>query len=217
MISIIIPVYNSEVTLRRCLDSVISQSISDWELILIDDGSTDKSGEICEEYASKDKRIKVFYKKNGGVSSARNVGLDNAKGEWIAFVDADDFVKEFYLAHLLGHSQKQVDLVISYAEIHNGNDIQRESYPAKLVDDTNFAVTEYSSLVGGLRQPLGIVLMNFAGVATVEASNRSYAVQGIRLPGLIMMNNFMFPLKTGTTTTRTSSDTSYSKEGNVWD
>lgn len=79
------------------------------------------------------------------------------------------------------------------------------------------AVTEYSSLVGGLRQPLGIVLMNFAGVATVDASNRSYAVQGIRLPGLIMMNNFMFPLKTGTTTTRSSSDTSYSKEGNVWD
>lgn len=64
MISIIIPVYNSEVTLRRCLDSVISQSISDWELILIDDGSTDKSGEICEEYASKDKRIKVFYNLN---------------------------------------------------------------------------------------------------------------------------------------------------------
>ena len=79
------------------------------------------------------------------------------------------------------------------------------------------AVTEYSSLVGGLRQPLGIVLMNFAGVATVDASNRSYAVQGIRLPGLIMMNNFMFPLKTGTTTTRSSSDTSYSQEGNVWD
>lgn len=79
------------------------------------------------------------------------------------------------------------------------------------------AVTEYSSLIGDLRQPLGIVLMNFAGVATVETSNRSYAVQGIRLPGLIMMNNFMFPLKTGTTTTRSSSDTSYSKEGNVWD
>lgn len=79
------------------------------------------------------------------------------------------------------------------------------------------AVTEYSSLIGDLRQPLGIVLMNFAGVATVKAGNRSYAVQGIRLPGLIMMNNFMFPLKTGTTTTRSSSDTSYSKEGNVWD
>lgn len=78
------------------------------------------------------------------------------------------------------------------------------------------AVTEYSSLVGGLRQPLGIVLMNFAGVATVKGS-REYVVQGVRLPGLIMMNNFMFPLKTGTTNTKTSSDTSYSKEGNVWD
>lgn len=80
------------------------------------------------------------------------------------------------------------------------------------------AVTEYSSLVGDLRQPLGIVLMNFAGVATVTTTTGTeYAVQGIRLPGLIMMNNFMFPLKTGTTTTRSSSDTTYSKEGNVWD
>lgn len=80
------------------------------------------------------------------------------------------------------------------------------------------AVTEYSSLVGGLRQPLGIVLMNFAGVATVDGIRQQpYQVQGIRLPGLIMMNNFMFPLKTGTTTTKSSSDTSYSKEGNVWD
>lgn len=79
------------------------------------------------------------------------------------------------------------------------------------------AVTEYSSLIGDLRQPLGIVLMNFAGVATVDASNRTYSVQGIRLPGLIMMNNFMFPLKTGTTTTKSSSNVSYSKGGDVWD
>ena len=79
------------------------------------------------------------------------------------------------------------------------------------------AVNEYSSLVGSLRQPLGIVLMNFAGVGSVTTNSGNYQVQGIRLPGLIMMNNFMFPLKTGTTTTRTFSDTSYSKEGNVWD
>ena len=79
------------------------------------------------------------------------------------------------------------------------------------------AVNEYSLLVGSLRQPLGIVLMNFAGVGSVTTNSGNYQVQGIRLPGLIMMNNFMFPLKTGTTTTRTSSDTSYSKEGNVWD
>ena len=79
------------------------------------------------------------------------------------------------------------------------------------------AVNEYSSLVGSLRQPLGIVLMNFAGVGSVTTNSGNYQVQGIRLPGLIMMNNFMFPLKTRTTTTKTSSDTSYSKEGNVWD
>lgn len=138
MVSIIIPVYNSETTLRCCLESVINQSISDWELILVDDGSNDKSGEICDEYAEKNQRIKVFHKKNGGVSSARNIGLDNAKGKWIVFIDADDFVKESYLANLLEHSQKQVDLVISYAEIHNGDDINKESYPPKLIDDTNF-------------------------------------------------------------------------------
>lgn len=79
------------------------------------------------------------------------------------------------------------------------------------------AVTEYSSLVGGLRQPLGIVLMNFAGVANVTIGTRNYAVQGIRLPGLIMMNNFMFPLKTGTTKAESSSKVSYSKGGDLWD
>lgn len=79
------------------------------------------------------------------------------------------------------------------------------------------AVNAYSSLVGNLRQPLGIVLMNFAGVGSVTTNSGNYQVQGIRLPGLIMMNNFMFPLKTRTTKTKTSSDTSYSKEGNVWD
>lgn len=138
MISIIIPIYNSGPTLICCLDSVINQSMSDWELLLVDDGSTDKSGEICDRYAVKDQRIKVFHKKNGGVSSARNVGLDYAKGEWVTFIDADDYVKEYYLANLWEHSQKQVELVISYAEIHNGDGIEKELYPAKLVDDTNF-------------------------------------------------------------------------------
>lgn len=138
MISIIIPVYNSETTLKRCLDSVISQSMSDWELLLVDDGSKDKSSDICDDYAAKDKRFKVFHKKNGGVSSARNIGLNNAKGDWMTFIDADDYVKESYLANLWKHSQKHVDLVISYAEIHNGDDLNKESYPSKLVDDTNF-------------------------------------------------------------------------------
>ena len=83
-ISVIIPVYNAEKTLHRCIDSILAQTFSDFEVLLIDDGSKDKSGEICDEYARKDSRIKVCHKENGGVSSARNMGLDNAKGEWIS-------------------------------------------------------------------------------------------------------------------------------------
>ena len=91
-ISIIIPVYNSENTLRRCIDSVLNQTFTDFECLLIDDGSKDRSGEICDEYAQMDSRVRVFHKENGGVSSARNVGLDNARGEWITFCDSDDTV-----------------------------------------------------------------------------------------------------------------------------
>lgn len=90
LISIIVPVYNSEKTLNRCIDSILEQTFDDWELLLIDDGSTDRSYEICNEYAAKDKRIEVYHKKNAGVSSARNVGLNRAKGKWITFGDSDD-------------------------------------------------------------------------------------------------------------------------------
>ena len=91
-ISVIIPVYNAESTLRRCVDSFLAQTFTDFECLLINDGSKDRSGEICDEYVARDSRVKVFHKENGGVSSARNVGLDNATGEWIAFVDSDDWV-----------------------------------------------------------------------------------------------------------------------------
>lgn len=91
-ISIIIPVYNVERYIRECLDSIICQTFSDFEVLLIDDGSPDKSGDICDEYATKDSRFKVFHKTNGGVSSARNLGLENAQGEWVLFVDADDVI-----------------------------------------------------------------------------------------------------------------------------
>ena len=92
MISIIMPVYNAERFLYRSIDSIVAQSVEDFELILVNDGSKDKSGEICDGYACKDSRIRVFHKENGGVSSARNLGLDNAKGEWIMFVDSDDIL-----------------------------------------------------------------------------------------------------------------------------
>lgn len=96
-ISIIVPVYNAEKTLNRCLNSIIAQTYTDWECILIDDGSKDNSPAICDEYEKVDTRFKVIHKKNGGASSARNVGLKEAKGEWICFCDSDDSVTQKWL------------------------------------------------------------------------------------------------------------------------
>ena len=100
MISVIIPVYNVEKYLRECLDSVLRQTYQDFEVLLIDDGSCDGSGQICDEYAQKDDRVSVIHKQNGGVSAARNLGLQQAKGEFIAFIDSDDVVSEVYLEKL---------------------------------------------------------------------------------------------------------------------
>lgn len=96
-VSVIIPVYNAEKYLRECLDSVLAQSYVDFELLLVNDGSTDSSGSICDEYAAKDTRVKVFHKENGGVSAARNIGIKEARGQYVTFVDADDFVKISFL------------------------------------------------------------------------------------------------------------------------
>ena len=108
MYSIIIPIYNSEATLSRCINSILSQYNHNFELILINDGSTDASADICDKYAQSNSCIRVFHKENGGVSSARNIGLDNAKGEWIIFIDADDYIEQNYLPSNLGYS----DLII---------------------------------------------------------------------------------------------------------
>lgn len=96
-ISIIVAVYNAEKYIRRCLDSIQSQTFTDFEVLLIDDGSSDKSGEICDEYSDKDKRFRVIHKENGGVSSARQCGVDNAVGKYSIHVDPDDWVEHDYL------------------------------------------------------------------------------------------------------------------------
>ena len=95
--SIIIPVYNAEATLNKCVDSVLMQQFANVEVILVDDGSKDGSLQICEEYARKDSRVTVIHKENGGVSSARNRGLDIAKGTWVTFVDSDDYLGDGFL------------------------------------------------------------------------------------------------------------------------
>lgn len=96
-ISVIVPVYKVEPYLRKCVDSILLQTFTDFELLLVDDGSPDDCGAICDAYADQDDRVRVFHKPNGGVSSARNLGLDNTKGEWVTFVDADDFIAPTFL------------------------------------------------------------------------------------------------------------------------
>lgn len=99
-ISIIVPIHKIERYLRQCIDSILAQTFTDFELLLIDDGSPDECPAICDEYAKKDARIRVFHKPNGGLTSARNCGLDNAKGEWIMHIDGDDWVAPTYIEEL---------------------------------------------------------------------------------------------------------------------
>lgn len=100
-VSVIVPVYNVERYLNRCVDSILSQTIRDFEVILINDGSQDRSGEICDRYAKQDARVRVIHLNNGGVSAARNLGLKLAKGEYITFIDSDDYVKKTYLEEMM--------------------------------------------------------------------------------------------------------------------
>lgn len=102
MVSVIVPVYNAEKTLARCVDSVVRQSYEKWELLLVDDGSSDSSLDICRRFSSNDKRIQVIAKENGGVSSARNRGLQEAEGEYVVFLDSDDRLIENALSVLVG-------------------------------------------------------------------------------------------------------------------
>ena len=102
MISIVVPVYNVEKYLERCVDSLINQTYENIEILLIDDGSKDNSGQMCDEYANKDSRITVYHKENGGLSDARNYGMDRAKGEYIIFIDSDDYVEPDMMEFLIG-------------------------------------------------------------------------------------------------------------------
>ena len=119
-ISIIVPVYNVEQYLPRCINSILNQSFADFELLLIDDGSKDKSGAICDEYADNDDRIRVFHKENGGVSSARNIGLENARGEWLSFIDGDDEITEGYFN--IRQEHEGVDVIIKPYSVVNADD-----------------------------------------------------------------------------------------------
>lgn len=134
--SVIIPVYNAEKTIRRCLDSIIKQNWNKAEIILINDGSKDRSGEICRDYATKYKNIIYIEQENSGASAARNAGLDAAKGEYITFVDSDDYVLDGYFSTLC---RLDDDLVVFSYQTICPHGVKIRQFRKELIDaDTNF-------------------------------------------------------------------------------
>lgn len=122
-VSVVIPVYNAESTLEKCIGSILTQSYKNFELILVDDGSEDCSLEICNNYAQIDNRVKVFSQQNSGVSSARNLGIEHASGEWITFIDSDDFVEPCYFEGI--DDLDQDILFCNYVKNANGKCLQK--------------------------------------------------------------------------------------------
>lgn len=132
-VSIITPVHNVEAYLSECLDSIVKQDFTDYEVIIVDDGSTDNSPSICDEYAERYPQLRVFHKENGGVSSARNIGLDVAKGEWIWFVDADDWVERNSLQILHeAVSSHETDIIYFGWDMIRDNEIWHASVQNRL-------------------------------------------------------------------------------------
>ena len=141
LFTIIVPVYNAGDFLHRGVDSILNQNFRDFELVLVNDGSTDQSFDICNTYAKLDSRIKVFTQKNAGVSSARNLGIRNATGDFITFVDSDDFVGESFLKNFSEVLNKEsYDLVISGFTLYFENDTKKNS--VKFLENVNLEKTK---------------------------------------------------------------------------
>ena len=132
LISVIVPVYNVEQYLPSCLDSILGSTYTNWECLLVDDGSTDRSGIICDRYAASDARFRVFHKENGGVSSARNKALENMNGEWLMFLDSDDEILASAMQNLLTAAMNSgSDMSMgNYVSVRSkGDDIHSNTYP----------------------------------------------------------------------------------------
>jgi len=148
LVSIIVPIYKVEPYLRRCLDSIINQTYTNLEIILVDDGSPDGCPQICDEYAAKDKRIVVIHKENGGLSDARNAGLDICKGEYISFVDSDDWVDVEYIEELIKpNSKNQYDIVIAdYQQSNEPIDSHHILLQASSINDKQNIISAFCHL-----------------------------------------------------------------------
>lgn len=139
MVSVIVPIFNAEKSIKRSIESILNQIYDAFELILIDDGSTDSTLNICKYYAKNDNRVKIIHKNNGGVSSARNLGLAKAIGKYVAFVDADDWVGPEYLNNLVSAAETEdADIVINYADVYLQGKGEKENYPEQLIKNNDY-------------------------------------------------------------------------------
>ncbi len=167
--SVILPIYNVEKYLRECVDSILSQTFTDFELILVDDGSTDNSGGICDEYQLADSRVKVIHKKNGGLSDARNFGTDKASGEYILYIDSDDYVISNDFFQKIYENLNDCDLLFyKHQKFFDGqSELQPCQYSYANVLDEDDYVTKIAKLIEGDA---------FYGMAWIKAFKRSIVV-----------------------------------------
>lgn len=140
LVTVIIPVYNVEAYLKKCIDSVLGQSYKDIEVILVDDGSSDGSYSICKEFSEKDKRVRCYHTKNLGLSNARNVGLDHANGEYIVFVDSDDFVHRNMIETLLFKADNADLVICNYERV---SDAQKVTQDIKCLKDEYWDIKRF--------------------------------------------------------------------------
>ena len=147
-ISVIVPVYNTERYLASCLDSLLAQTFQDWEAICVDDGSTDECKNILQQYGLKDKRLKIIAQKNKGLSSARNAGLDYAKGEYVFFLDSDDIIPEYALEMMLKIAEITNVPVVASESSAISNKAPRFNYQVFRHPLTDFVITAFFPVRG---------------------------------------------------------------------
>ena len=194
-ISIIVPVYKVEPYIHKCVDSILNQTFKDFELILVDDGSPDNCGKICDEYAQKDNRVKVIHKENGGLSSARNAGLDISIGKYIGFVDSDDYIeKDMYEILYNICEENKCDIVscssiIYFPEktvingghgliIHNNEEAMRVMLEGELYDEVVWVKLFKKSVIGDIRFPVGKIYEDTAFTYKVINNSKKVATIG---------------------------------------
>lgn len=168
-ISVIVPIYNAERFLRQCIDSIVNQTCRDLEIILVNDGSTDNCGAICDEYAVQDDRIRVIHKQNGGITTALNAGLEFATGEWVAFCDADDWLDADYYEHMLSTMKPGI---LSDIHFSQGYYTERVNSPAEV----SYVCSDPVGVASGAQKELLLVrtLINVRGQNGWMSTNGFY-------------------------------------------